>query len=249
MANSILQALEMLDPKDDAHWTKDGAPALDALKAILGDDTLKRKTVTEAAPGFSRSHYDIPEPKAPEETPEGSVMADDQAALEAETLEQLKKDKAVLEERAAAGDESAIQALADIADTLGEETLTTTFAPVEELEDTRSPLQKEYDEVNARIASLQKEKTAIQNELNILAKRQHLLDMHVGTKNGKTMQEDQDARMAYIRSQAEIRAKKAARNNQALNALGLGNQGKAPIDQAFAAKRGSARPSGPQIGG
>lgn len=52
----ILEALAQLDPLDDDHWTGDGAPRMDAVEKILGDKTVTRKDVFEAAPEFSRDN-------------------------------------------------------------------------------------------------------------------------------------------------------------------------------------------------
>ena len=50
----IRGALEKLDPDNDAHWTKAGDPAMDAIEAILGDKSVTRDDVKAADPGFNR---------------------------------------------------------------------------------------------------------------------------------------------------------------------------------------------------
>lgn len=52
--NPIRAALAKLDPMEDAHWTDDGLPRLDAVAAALGAESVQRKAVTDAAPGFNR---------------------------------------------------------------------------------------------------------------------------------------------------------------------------------------------------
>lgn len=51
----IREALQQLDPQDDAHWTVGGDPKLDALIQILGEH-VTRKEVIEAAPRFTREN-------------------------------------------------------------------------------------------------------------------------------------------------------------------------------------------------
>lgn len=46
-------ALKMLNPDEDAHWTKDGLPDLNALKEITGKK-ISRKDVEKEAEGFTR---------------------------------------------------------------------------------------------------------------------------------------------------------------------------------------------------
>lgn len=59
----ILNALQTLDVENDAHWTVDGAPRVDAL-ADLGLSGLTREIVTAAAPLFSRTSRDLPDIEA-----------------------------------------------------------------------------------------------------------------------------------------------------------------------------------------
>lgn len=51
----LLQALAMLDPEVDDHWTADGLPRMDALSALAGGESFTRRQVTEAAPDLTRS--------------------------------------------------------------------------------------------------------------------------------------------------------------------------------------------------
>lgn len=50
MSDDIVTALKALDPANDAHWTADGLPRLDALPG-----NPSRKAVTDALPGFNRA--------------------------------------------------------------------------------------------------------------------------------------------------------------------------------------------------
>lgn len=55
MTEKILAALAALDVANDAHWTEEGSPRMDVLKASSGLFALTRDQVTLAAPGFSRA--------------------------------------------------------------------------------------------------------------------------------------------------------------------------------------------------
>lgn len=50
----LLTAIHSLDPERDEHWTDNGAPKLSAVKALTGNDELKRSEISAAAPGVTR---------------------------------------------------------------------------------------------------------------------------------------------------------------------------------------------------
>jgi hypothetical protein len=50
----LQEALNSLDPKNEAHWTKTGAPALMAVENMLGGGHVTRKEIETAIPGFNR---------------------------------------------------------------------------------------------------------------------------------------------------------------------------------------------------
>lgn len=72
---NIVEALRQLDEMNDDHWTSDGAPAVDAVRSILGRPA-SRQEITAAAPLFSRQNLELPgdeEEKASAHDPEPSV--------------------------------------------------------------------------------------------------------------------------------------------------------------------------------
>jgi ribosomal silencing factor RsfS len=99
MVVDLLSVLKSLDPFDETVWTDDGLPALDAVKALVGDSELTRDDINKVALGLLRDNvatYTTP-PKASkkqkeviEETvPEAPlavavIPADDQDALQVE---------------------------------------------------------------------------------------------------------------------------------------------------------------------
>lgn len=56
MVNTALhRALRALDPTNDEHWTDDGLPRMDAIKALGGGSGVTRAAVSDAAPGLTRA--------------------------------------------------------------------------------------------------------------------------------------------------------------------------------------------------
>lgn len=51
----ILEALSKLNPDNDAEWTAEGLPKVDAIKAITGISEINREMITEVAPEFTRA--------------------------------------------------------------------------------------------------------------------------------------------------------------------------------------------------
>lgn len=75
----ILEALKGLDPKNDDHWTADGLPRLDVVKA-------GRSAITKAAPNFSRANPNL-EPKPKEDEVPAKVTPDYKTAFQMESSE------------------------------------------------------------------------------------------------------------------------------------------------------------------
>ena len=50
----VADALVMLDPKNDDHWTKNGIPTVSVVASLAELDDLTRKEIEEVAPGFTR---------------------------------------------------------------------------------------------------------------------------------------------------------------------------------------------------
>ena len=54
MTQEIKDALLTMDPTDDTQWTQDGAPTIEAVKALTGNASITRSEVTHAWPEFNR---------------------------------------------------------------------------------------------------------------------------------------------------------------------------------------------------
>ncbi len=66
----IVEALQLLDTKDDAHWTANGLPKMDVINDLVkSDPPLTRQQLTEFAPEFTREKPALPG-GAPPEPPE-----------------------------------------------------------------------------------------------------------------------------------------------------------------------------------
>lgn len=52
---AITNALNNLDPDDDAHWTRAGYPAIQAIFGLV-DFEVSRNEITATAPDFDREH-------------------------------------------------------------------------------------------------------------------------------------------------------------------------------------------------
>ncbi len=55
----LQRAVLGLDPKDDAHWTKDGKPAITAVEKLYGSTGIVRADIEAAAPGYTRDKAKI----------------------------------------------------------------------------------------------------------------------------------------------------------------------------------------------
>lgn len=72
---SLEQALTQLDPKNEDHWTADGAPRMDVLQELTGDPVLTRAKVNQVAANFSRENPTLAlgdDPKPSGETARGT---------------------------------------------------------------------------------------------------------------------------------------------------------------------------------
>ncbi len=101
----IREALEQLDPQDDAHWTVGGEPRLDVLTSLFGK-RVTRQEVIDTAPGFTRENplLDKEDEVTVEENPEVQL---------AEAAQALEKAKVKLSEATAKVDAKIIAAEAD----------------------------------------------------------------------------------------------------------------------------------------
>lgn len=217
----IKEALAQLDSMEDSHWTADGAPAVDAVSALM-EKKVTRAEITNAAPKFSRENMDLTEVETT-----NAVSEEGQGQEEVIVDEEL--DTSVLEEfvemEPMLPNELADKVLSKINPKLlpeVEHMLSEQIAMVE-------VKQREVEEMNRK---LKLGKALTQTWI-----KQLIPDMS-----------NQEAIQAYIRSSAANRAAKAAEIQRVLGGLKPADIAKldprAAIDKAFARKtaRGGQRP-------
>jgi len=62
MKDKIIAALAQLDALDDDQWTADGAPRMEVVQKLIGDEPkVTRQNVTDAAPKFTRENFQLEE--------------------------------------------------------------------------------------------------------------------------------------------------------------------------------------------
>jgi hypothetical protein len=219
MTKTIEEALQALDPKNDAHWTSDGSPRMEVLQELTGNEGLTRKQVREAAPTFTRETAGEAPPEAPgisPETEQGATTApplegdqDENETLPDDEQEQADQDAADEQDEADLAEETELTALLAEAD-----------AELAEAEADLNERRKVVDEVRAR--------------------RDQLVEAR---ERERTVHDDQIERMRFIKRQAALRAERAGENalatELALQARGLA--GASALDQSMARRLGRGR--------
>lgn len=91
MEEQIRQALALLDPSNDDHWTSQGLPSMEVVNGLVDGEPVTRAQLNRYAPGFSRSTAGPTEaPDAPEPTREPSEVEILEAAI-AERNEKIRE--------------------------------------------------------------------------------------------------------------------------------------------------------------
>lgn len=85
----ITEAVKALDPKNDAHWTADGFPRVEAISNLTRTE-ITRKQITDAAPNLTRASLEPKEDEAREEPKKNDEEGRDQGA-EVEEVEEVKE--------------------------------------------------------------------------------------------------------------------------------------------------------------
>jgi len=215
----ILEALKQLDPKNDEHWTGDGLPRMDAVEALVGDESIKRADVTAASPDFNReaaaatATFDGTDELTIDDMPEGAYSPDSELTLQEQLADW---------EAAQARDEESNKP-----------------SPMDILQAQRAELEQRLVGVSKKEAKLREKRRVIENQISAIGKR---IDQITPSNY------DQSEIMRYIRNQNSINQDKAAKR-RLLQESGVAEiirgTGKAPIDQAMAKRkpaRGSERP-------
>lgn len=229
MKDQILAALQMLDVANDDHWTQDGSPKMSVVVQLVGDETITRKQVIDAAPDFNRAN--AAEAAASPSTEAETKAGDDTVQF----IEGVTPPEAFdLEE----GDEDEKEAEIE---TLPAEEKVEIVAPKprREVPASLKLLNDEYMKLSAEVENLMAMRKQLDEDVKTKSARVEQLEVYLRPYHERSHQEDMDGRMAYIRKSNEIRAERYARRHAALVALGYAEAApaKSPIDAAMAAKK------------
>lgn len=225
----IITGLASLDPKVDGHWTKDGLPKIDVVAGLVGGK-LTRKQITEAAPSFSRANTgSLETPASGSPLPTGAPGSP------------LPTDFAGSVLPMGDGGETAPDPEDETAPDSEDET-----APAPAENPRLAAMRKEYEGLSDEVQELQETRKALDEQIKVLSARQNALEPYVES-DSYDHRADQDARMAFIRKQGQLRQARVESSRDLRLALGLTDSmgTKAPIDAAMERKntRGTQRPT------
>lgn len=229
---AIVKGLKALDPQNADHWTNDGLPRLDAIKGVSG---LKREDVTAAAPHFTKDNptFEVPEAQGGEST---SGQGDDaDPTPPADEAAQGEGDAAAGDDQ---GDQGGDPPADDDQDDEGDE-LSDLPAEIDEAEAAVLEAQKVLAEAQERANEAQKVVLAAQAEHDKLVEFRD---------SQKLPHQDTIDRLAFIRSQHEMRARRAGVAAETLKGLNLDNlDPRSPLDRSMARKKGFGHRGRPQV--
>lgn len=264
MAPLITQALSQLDPADNAHWTADGMPRMDVVEKLVGDSSITRKNVTDAAPDFTRdtaTELAALEAMAQKEKAEAEAEVKPEVAekpIEAPIIEQPTEPAPEPTSECASGACSLSEAVAadDPVKALGElseaQEVYILDMPLPEVCSTLEGMEAWQIEANVLSVNWQKEKSVLDTRINKLAKLSASITARQQRMRMNEPNHDTAPIRAYLKRQAEVREQRAKRA-QAFIDRGINQgdltaliSGKAKIDIALNQRKpapGSTRPS------
>lgn len=219
MSERLHQILRQLDPDNDAQWTSQGLPRLEAVEELMGE-SVTRKQLTEVDPEFTRESH-AASLRAPEQPPEaldpdeGASPQDPAASQEAPLVAEPQVPKPP------APPVESVQHIPDSVDGMREK---------------YTALQREIGQLEDDIKAIQRAIYDRQVACNVLAER---VERASREQRGSPIQE-------YLRSQNALRAQRAERANAAAAAMGAVSV-KAPIDRVRQRATGYGnRPTAPR---
>lgn len=227
------EALDVLDPANDEHWTSNGSPRMDALHALTGDDTITRRQVVEARPDLMRD-------TAPEKTEEVASALGAPASTEGS------------EDAAANPEEPSSEDIAPEVET------TEAVAPEPAAEPKPAPtidqLKTLRDEKAERMLEAQRTATNAKREADLLANEVNTMNRQIDNmEQAADPNHGTAGTRAYLKQQNKNRLDRARgltkfREMTGVQAADVAKamNPKSPIDQAMGqrrATRGSQRPT------
>lgn len=243
MKEKILDALSQLDPLDDDHWTSDGAPRMDAIEAIVGDKSITRKDIVNAAPDFNREKAGQAPDEDEEQTGSEAQENQEQSSGEQQPNPDNEQEQQQPNPDDEDEDEGEFEERAELeiptGQTEAEFIQWMLKLDAEDLETLEVTLK---DQINQLAQGIEQAKELIiKTRRAVTATRQRIEQIVPGSTN-------QDAISDFIKAQTAARAAKVARRNEILRGVKPDElDPRAPIDAAMArkTKRGTQRPVRP----
>lgn len=248
MKDKILEALGQFDPLNDEQWTSDGAPRVDAVEAIIGEN-VTRQMIVDAAPDFDREKAGeggdpaVVDPVIdPDEdqvtTTDESGTDDEQSETQTDPDPEGGDDDAQEDPEGEQGRQEALSTLVEVDEPMTEKEFAEFLMTVDkhELEDVEKMLKLQMGEAQADAEKIKDLVLRLKRGISLTRSR---------IKQEFPNSTNTEATRAFINSQTEQRAAKVARRKEILKGIDVKDlDPRAPIDAAMArkTKRGGKRP-------
>ncbi len=252
----LKKALSQLDPANDGHWTSNGSPRVDVISEMVGA-TLTRQAITDAAPELMRES--APEIQTKEQVDAKAQKAEGQVDGEARQGEGQEEGQVASEpeptpdaEAPWAPDEGVevkeqfIKAPRDLVAKSNHE------LPPRPNDEAIIELQSHIDAVGVKRDAALKARQAADKEFKVLNDEANTLNRQIEHLSRADPNRSIRGIKAYLKSQHELRMKRAIRAGAILGNMGVTAgelqkelTGKSRLDQAMGQRkpsRGSARP-------
>lgn len=228
MSEKILAALRQLDAGNPNHWTAEGAPRLDTVRLLAGDQSVSREAINAAAPGFSRENMAAAgsaQQATSSPQPGGSEVSTNPASSDAPAAGNAASQGVGDGTQGAPG-------AGDDADTEGE------------ADSSEEAFAQQLANAKQRLADAQ---AAFEKARGAVAEAEAALDVLLEKEQERSVSTISEAVSGYMAQQARIRAERAARI-EATRGVRLSDilPTRSRIDDALAQRpgRGNKRPTG-----
>lgn len=149
----IAEALLALDPDNSEHWTDQGLPSMEAIKAIVGDSSITRRDVNDVDANYNREAAHSAQAVEPgAEPPEAPPATDDSGAGDP-AVEALRAAEAAAHAAQEAADRANAELAAAMASLETEKDRNPTAARRWTFQDSMRHLQRRQEEERARVAA------------------------------------------------------------------------------------------------
>lgn len=226
----IKDALAKLDHKNDDQWTADGSPRVDVVAAMVGNEKLTRKDITNASPNFVRDAENGPSP------------SEDDVEQETEVSTGQEQQPAVVQSPDV--EEAIEEDFEDKTPTCLQEALELTGSDFVEDRDLFEPSLKFMDD---EMIEIERERVRLMERQKFIQQRRAQLAQHQINTEPRG-----NAKSSWLKRQNEIRAAKAERARRFFEGSGASPDEvrealnvRSPIDNAMRGRKttlGSQRP-------